>query len=268
MKKIAVILILLSTNIFAQKTDLLKNNLKGNPRIIEESVEKAIIKTNIIEGYFQEYYNKTYFNSSGNVEKIENFDENGELNSIESFKYANDKILEIEKINNDETLVILKKFEYNELGFKVLLLENEILISETFYILDQNKNIVEQKEINLIDESLTTSRNNEFKDNFLVKTVVKYGKDGYIIQYKYGKSDIPSEEIIYDLKNKLVSKKIRKFDSSNNLVEENLFDQDGKLKTNNRIQYEYDENGNWIKRTQYANQIETPVTHSKRTIKY
>ena len=268
MKKLGLLILLASNFALAQKNDLQKNNLLSNPKIVEESNTKAIVRASLVEGYMQDYYTKTYYNVDGFITKIENYTENGELNTTDFYTYNDQKLILIERKNPDETFKITKEFTYVDNGYIETTKENDILVLEKIYVLDQNKNIVSEKENNLVEETITSHRQNEYQNNRLVITTVNYGKDGYVVNYKYAKAEIPSEEVVYDLKNQLVSKKLRKFDEKGNIIEENYFGPDGKLRANNRILYEFDDKGNWIKRTQYANQIDTPISNAIRTIKY
>lgn len=268
-KKYSSILILISGILFAQTTDLEKDKIFKNPHLVEESFTKAFIKTNIIEDYIQEYHTKTYYNPEGNKKNKEYFSENGDLLYTETFTYTEDqKLIKSELSDPERNMVVIKDYEYNSDGFVETKSENEIVTVVNEYKINDQGNIIYNKETSLIDNNIFTEKTNEYKNNQLIKTVVKYGKDGYIINYKYNQLSQPIEEVIFDLKNNLVSKKRRKFDEKSNIVEEFLYDSQGKLKTNNRILYEYDENKNWLKRTQYANNIEQPISNTMRTIKY
>lgn len=268
-KKYSSLIVLIGGILFAQTNDLQKNKLINQPKSIEESNTKAIVKANIIEGYLQEYYTKTFYNEIGNISKREFYNDSGDLTFTETFSYTKENQIEkIEGTNPDENFIIIKDYEYSPNEYKEITSENDIIIKEVIYQLDDNQNIITEKEINYIGDNQTILRTNEYQVKNLNKTTVNYGKEGYIVQYKYEKSNFPVEEIIYDLKNKLVSKKRRTFDQNGNIIEENLYDNNGRLKTNSRIIYQYDDKGNWNKRTQYANAIEQPISNTIRTIKY
>lgn len=268
-KKYSSLIVLIGGILFAQTNDLQKNKINNQPKLIEESNTKAIIKANIIDGYLQEYYTKTFYNTAGYITKREFYNDNGDLTFTESFSYRKNNILEkIEGTNPDENFIIIKDYEYSPNEYKEITSENEIIVKEIIYQLNDNQDIINEKEINYTGDNQIILKTNEYQGKNRIKTTVNYGKDGYLIHYKYDKSNLPVEEAIYDLKNKLVSKKRRIFDEKENLIEENLYDNNGRLKTNSRIIYQYDENGNWNKRTQYANTIEQPISNTIRTIKY
>lgn len=268
-KKYSSLIILIGGILFAQTNDLQKNKISNYPKSIEESNTKAIIKANIIDGYLQEYYTKTFYNPNGYITKREFYNDSGDLTFTESFSYTKNNILEkIEGTNPDENFIIIKDYEYSPNEYREITSENEIIVKEIIYQLNDNQDIITEKEINYTGDNQTILKTNDYQGKNRIKTTVNYGKEGYLIYYKYDKSNLPIEEAIYDLKNKLVSKKRRIFDEKENLIEENLYDNNGRLKTNSRIIYQYDENGNWNKRTQYANTIEQPISNTIRTIKY
>ncbi|RLZ06495.1 hypothetical protein [Faecalibacter macacae] len=267
-KKYSSILILVGGILFAQTTDLEKEKINNSPKSVEESFTKAIIRANIIEDYIQEFHTKTSYNTKGNINQKEHYSDTGDLLYTENYTYNDEgKLVKIEMTTEDQSFTKIHDFEYTTDGYKEIKSENETVIAETLYKIVDNK-IVYQKDTSLLENGIFTERTNEYKGEQLLKTDVKYGKDGYVVNYKYNQNLLPIEEVVYDLKGKLVSKKRRKFDEKGNIIEENLYDSTGRLKTNNRIKYEYDTNGNWTVRTQFANNLEQPVSNSKRTIRY
>lgn len=268
-KNIFHLAFLLGGILFAQKNDWAANNIVGHPKNIEESNTKAIIRANLIEDYIQEYHTKVEYNLDGYITKKNHFNASGDPSFTEIYTYdSNQRLLKIESTTEDENFVIIKDYEYTDQGYKITESENDIVVKETLYTTDQQGNILAEKETSFLQENLVTTRVNEYQNNKLTTTKVTYGKDGYIIHYKYDANGLPIEEVIMDLKNKLVSKKRRKFDDKKNLVEEFLYDTTGRLKTNSRILYQYDDKGNWIKRTQFANNLEEPISNATRTIRY
>ncbi|MBS7334126.1 MAG: hypothetical protein KIG88_11075 [Weeksellaceae bacterium] len=267
-KKFSSILVLIGGILFAQTSDLEKEKIKNSPKSVEESFTKALIRANIIEDYIQEFHTKTSYNAKGFINVKEYYSDAGDLLFTENFTYDDlGKLVKRELISNDESITKIHDFEYTSEGYKETLSENEIIVSEIVYKIVEDK-IVHQKETYFLEEGIFTERTNEYKGDLLIKTNVKYGKEGYVVSYKYNQNQLPIEEVVHDLKGQLVSKKRRMFDEKGNIVEENLYDNSGRLKTNNRINYVYDDKGNWTLRTQYANNLEQPVSNSKRTIRY
>lgn len=269
LKKITSLIILFGGLLMAQTTDYAKDKIKNQPKAIEESFTKAIIRANIIEDYSLEYHIKTTYNKSGYITQKDSYSENGDLIYSDIYSYDDqNRLVKIETINPNQDILFIRDFEYTENGYTESKSENDVVVLVTSYELDKQGQIISQKETNYLDENLVSERINEYKNNVLIKTDVKFKNGGYTVKYKYNAQNLPTEEIVYDLNNKLVSKKLRAYDEQQNIVEENLYDNHGKLKTNHRIKYEYDDKGNWTTRTQYANTIEEPISNAKRTIRY
>lgn len=268
-KHFNTIVLLMGSMLFAQVTDLSKENIKDFPKNIEESTTKAVIRANMIEGYNQDLHQKTAYNSSGMIKSREIFNDSGDLMYTESYTYdEQNRILKIETLSDDETNYFLKEYEYTANGYTMTFSEHDALIQTIEYQLDQDKNIISQKETSYVGNEYTTLKTNEYKNGLLVKQNVKFGNDGNVITFKYNDKNLPIEEVIYDLKNRLVSKKRRAYDEQKNIIEEYMYDQSGRIKMTHRIKYIYDEKGNWTTRTQYTNSIEEPISNSKRTIRY
>lgn len=269
MKKISALCILISSLAFGQGISVSDTSLKSSPKTIEESNSKAIIRANIIEDYIQEYHTKTMYNSNQSIATVEHYSSEGDLAFTEKYTYDEQgKLMMIEGINPDETLTIIKDYEYSPDGYKEITSENEVVVKEIEFTTDSSGKVLSEKEIAFHQGNQITERFHTYKNDQLIQSKVTYGKDGHIITYKYDAKGQLIEDVIVDLKNKPISKKRRRFDENNNIVEENLYDMNGRLKTNNRILYEYDEKGNWTKRTQYANQHEEPISNTIRTIRY
>lgn len=263
-KTLLVIALVLSSYSFAQD-----KSIKDNPIFIEESMQKASIRMNQIAGYNLEYHQKSDYKNN-HIIKRESFAENGDLVSTETFVYNdNGEIVSKEIKNNDGSLVILFTYEYTPDGYVVTKSENDVIISKTDYVLDASKNIVSEKENNLLDEgNLFVEKKNEYKNNFLVKTNVKYNNGDYAIVYKNDNLGNSIEEEYLNNGKKLINKFLRKYDANNNLIEETTFDANGKVQNVTKILYEYDAHNNWTKRTQYASKIEMPISNTIRTIRY
>ena len=269
MKHLNTFFLLMGGLLFAQINDLTKENIKDYPKNIEESTTKAMIRANMIEGYHQESHHKTTYNSLGLIKTRDAFNESGDLMYTETYSYdEQNRLIKIETLNDEETMNFLKEYEYTENGYTMTFSDHDILLQTIEYQLDDEKRIINQKETSYTGEVHVTTKSNEYKNDLLIKQTVKFGNDGNIITFKYNDKKLAIEEVIYDLKNRLVSKKRRAFDENNNIIEEYVYDQSGRVKMTHRIKYNYDNKGNWTTRTQYSNSIEEPISNSKRTIKY
>lgn len=270
LKNIALITLLVSGISFAQKSETQKNKLLGNPTFVEESMQKANIRMSQIVNYELEYYTKSNYNSEGNPTKREYFNETGERTFSESFNYNEaGKIISREMKSEDESLVFNFDYEYTTEDYNITKSENDVNVSKTTYKLDNNQNIIYEKEINLLeDNEVFVEKKYDYQNDFLVKTSVKYNQGSYTLDYKNDAKGNPTEELYIDKNNKLINKYIRKFDTNNNIIEESTFGADGKLTNVSTIKYQYDDKKNWTKRTQYASKIDQPISNTTRTIRY
>ncbi len=249
LKNIALITILFSGFAFAQKSELQQNDVLGNPTFIEESMQKARIRMKFIEGYETEYYTKSTYNKDGNPTKRDYFDEAGNKTFAEIFNYnESNKLISREMKNNDESLVFNFDYEYTTEGYIVTKSENDVNVSKTEYKLDQNQNITYERETNLLEDS----------DVFINKT----------LNYNNDAKGNPIEETYVDKDNNQVNKYVRKFDENNNIIEETVIDETGKVKNISTIKYQYDNHKNWVKRTQFVKDIDQPISNTTRTIRY
>lgn len=267
--------IVLSTVLFsgfgiAQKTEIEKNKVNGTPVTLEESMQKASIRMQQITGYELQYHFKSTYNKEGNPVTKEYFNENGDRISTETFTYNEaNKISSSETVSENQALKFNFQYEYTPDGYSITKSENDVNILLTEYKLDANENILSEKETNLFEEgNLFTERNNEYTNGFLTKTTVKYNNGFHTLSYKNDALGNPIEEIYTDKKNKLIYRFVRKFDKNNNIVEEKTFDTNGKVVNSSQIMYEYDDQKNWTKRTQYTSKIDQPISNTLRTFRY
>src|SRR5690554_1197246 len=86
----------------------------------------------------------------------------------------------------------------------------------------------------------------------------EYNSDGSLnskIIYKYDEKGNQIEQNGYNSDGSLYSKIIYKYDEKRNKIEENLYNSDGSLDRKLTSNYEYDKQGNWIKRIDYTDEI-------------
>lgn len=262
--------ILFSGLAFAQKSEIEKNKVNGKPTSIEESMQKASIRMQQITGYELQYHTKSIYNKDGNPISREYFNEDGNRVSSENFTYNEDnKISSSEMKSEDETLKFYFQYEYTEDGYTIVKSENDVNILQTEYKLDNNQNVIYEKETNLFEEgNLFTEKKYEYTGGFLTKTIVKYNNGFHTLLYKNDALGNAVEEQYMDKNNKLIYKFVRKFDKNQNITEEITYDTNGKITNSSQIMYEYDEQKNWIKRTQYTSKIDEPISNTLRTIRY
>ena len=259
---------MLSIQLSAQ-TDLVKNDLRGQVKSLEESKMKAMIRVNQIENYQQEYQKKIDYNTDGFITTESFFDEDHLPTYKVVYTYNNDgELISKDMDSYNYFLKIDEKFTYNSNEQKILTTENEVPVLEKTLIFDSNKNLIEDKSKNLEEEGIFVNEKNEYNSaNQLIKKVVNYDNGDYEIYYKYNDKGFLIEEETKN-GNELISKKVRLYNTQGDLIAEKMFDGDSKQKYSVEIKYEYDQQNNWIKRTQYHNKLDQPVSNTVRKISY
>lgn len=268
MKNITTLLLsFVAISLFAQ-TDLEKNDLRGKIKTLEETKTKAMIRVNFIEGYQQEYKKETTYNPKGFIVEEKFFDEDNLLTYTMKYNYNDEEKLitkDVDSYNN--FLKIDEKYAYENNKIIVTTTENEVPVLEKTIIFD-GENIVQENSKNLEEEGIYTNEKNEYNAaNQLVKKVIDYDSGDYEIYYRYNDQGLVVEE---ETKNgaELISKKLRQYNEHQDLIAEKMFDQDSKLKYSVEIKYEYDNQNNWILRTQFHANQDAPISNTTRKITY
>ncbi|MBL0191576.1 MAG: hypothetical protein IPQ18_09605 [Saprospiraceae bacterium] len=81
-----------------------------------------------------------------------------------------------------------------------------------------------------------------------------YHSDGSLFfneAYKYDDMETQIESTIYGQHNRVT----KKFDDKGNQIEKKIYNSDGSLGSSENFTYEFDDHGNWIKRTDFKDQI-------------
>jgi len=277
-----VVLILSSSSVNKQKSDLDKENLKGNVKSLRQvsfyAVEKfgAITKgkrggESLIES--NDFHNK--YNEKGFlIERNSYLD--GTLYLIEIYTYDdNDNNIEVfQSTSEGENGKVI--YNYDDKGN--LIEENSYYPDDSLKAsykytnkYDNNDNLIEQntylsngslswREIYTYDKNGKLIENNKYQSNgsFDNKDTFKYDNNGYLIEItRY----LPDSSLYY--KDRYI------YDEKGNPIERN-YDRpsDGKFTTSfkDTYQYDYDEKNNWIKKVHFKDKI--PKHIIEREIKY
>lgn len=273
---------LLITNVFAQKTNLQRDNLKGNVRSVSFYTNSKLIKTrtynlNGFETGVKNYcpsnissicsYDTSMFDPKGNIVKYvddnfiieKKYDDAGNL--IESIQLNKDS----KKISNkaNYNYVNLKKIksEQTKYSFNSDIVEFNIVIN---YSYDPNGNLVEE-------DNAYTSHGNTKKQ----QTIYKYDESQNLIEKTENNSD-GKMQYNYIYKYDSVKRKIEyqarsfngsgytnyneyfKYDEKGHLLESSQYELTGKLLY--KDVYNFDNSGNQIKRSHYYGDILTMET--------
>lgn len=215
------------------------------------------------------------FSDVGNLESISNYDDDGELISVDKYKYDEDnKVTVISSYDNNGDLIDQIMYTYNE-----DLIES---FTQKSYWNDKEEireykhkwhgeqlvetMIIENGELSTIIKYTSNSKNNS--------KWITYDKNGKEISRgdeaynEYGQMVSRNEgelHIIVEWNDKKLPTFLKNAHLSNNTIiswyrtgEENTY----------YVEYEYDKKGNWIKQVVYEGEIKTPLTISERVIQY
>ena len=117
--------------------------------------------------------------------------------------------------------------------------------------------------------SLFTSYNYKYDDNGnLIEGIVSGDEGGpvCISTYKYDDNGNTIEENNYNPDGSLISKITFEYDDKGNYIERNSYDTEGSFWEKETFKYKFDEEGNWIKRITFKNQI--PESIEEREYEY
>lgn len=262
-------------NIVKTKNDLTELKLKGKIKSLSETTFKAIDKFGIIQkgDMIFPYKSFTLFNVKGNEIEKDGY----------NILYGNGK--QTYKCDDDGNHI-----EWNTYN------SDGILVQKYTYKIDNKGNVIEgncykpdgsfsRKYSNKYDDKGNNIEENHYgPDGSLYgKVTYKYNDKGNNIEqnwymsdgsltekliYKYDNMGNNIEEYSYKSDGSLNKKQTYKYDNKGNKIEFNLYNTEGSLDNTSifTFNYNYDINGNWIKKTEFINGI--PQKIIEREIKY
>lgn len=264
-----------------------KANFKG---INNESTEKPTLSI------------KETFTEKGALKKTEYFGAFGELQQLleNIYNSNNEKIkyISISENPHQKLVTLIKRDTIRKLVYANVTYNDTI---NTVFInrFEKTDKIVEQLEIKDNDTIIKKYEYKYDKNNRLIKVIeieknnksvrdYTYGKNGNVIKFISGDQWLKFKTITeYDSKNRIIKKTFytitadlkehietkTEYDNHFNEINKKIF-QDGKLNKELKNKYEFDEKGNWIKKTVFlkdvfANSNEfAPIYIETRKIKY
>ncbi len=186
-----------------------------------------------------------YDNEGNKIEK--NVESHGDLFLKWIYKYDKNrnKIIEYEYECNSNRLhrKIVYKYDDNQIKESVCTKPNGRLDWKTTYKYDDRRNKIEMNDYYA-------------KSKLIGKLTYIHDSEGNEIEINNYISD-----------NQLIDKKILKYDEKKNIIEENWYDfKSGNLLDRITLKYNYDKQGNWIKKTLFRN--DEPMEIIEREIEY
>lgn len=265
------------------KNDLETNHLYGN---VKEVVRNVAYYQHGSKNEFEDSkLLSTYsFNKAGNYNTYNLYDTYGELEEEKTYVYnEKNKLTELKAIVNNqikpEEVIQYNSFESDSLLVYTKILKNNVVLNEAYMEYDANGSISGVKKIIDNDTTLIISKNTYDKQKRLVKieetksgenqkTMYTYVYDGLGNQIT-NTMKLPFLDVKNEFKydgNVLVSvisyetpisgeeeiSSYIEYDEYGNTILYKRYE-DGKLASINKNEYEFDNHGNWIKRTEYVN---------------
>jgi hypothetical protein len=274
--------LLLVTNLFAQKTDLQRDNLKGKVKSVSFYTDSKLVKTrtynlNGFETDVKNYcvdnnlsvcsYHTSMFDPKGNMVKYEddyyiiekNYDDANNLIESEQLNKVSKKIFE--KLNYSYVNFRKIRSEQTKYSFNSDVIEFTIIID---YSYDSNGNLVEEDNA-YTSHSITTKKKTIYKydesQNLIEKT--ENNNDGrmqYNYTYKYdpAKRKVEYKARSFNGSNYTNYNEYFKYDEKGHMVESSHYELTGKLLY--KDVYNFDNAGNQIKRSHYYGDVLTTET--------
>ncbi|MCH2194327.1 hypothetical protein [Kordia sp.] len=266
-----------------EQNHLQVENLQGN---VKEFLLKQAYPLGDSQTEFQELKTSAYyiFNEAGNYNKMQFFNDFGKLDSHNVYRYneaglvaefetkdflenENTEIRELNTYNDENQLTHKKTFQ------------NERVQYEVYMVYDTEKNIVESKIIhgtnvifktteNFLDDQDRVIKIIETSDKDNIKNIQSnvYDDSGNLIKHEANIGSLKfRNEFTYEngkraeakyysipLSGKVFLDRTTNYDANENITKVSNYE-NGVLKTVFNYEYEFDTQGNWIKKTTYIN---------------
>ena len=245
--------------------------LKGNVKTVKVSVYEAIDESGTVTKGRLNHTLISKYDRSGNKTETLRFDTGGGLTEMYRYKY--------DSYNN-----LIEPSSFNSAGNQ---------IQKDTYRYDENRYLIENEKHNHFLNQHTTSYC-EYDKKGREKKVIRCDSDGEIqatrtfsydsqgnksqtfedIEYGYRSSskyvyDANANEIEsfdYDSEGRIKTRHATAYDHNNNIIKRVSYNSDGSVHRSNGYAYRYDRKGNWIRKTEYQNNI--PEAIRIREIEY
>ena len=253
-----------------KKSDVEKYDLKGMVKSVLQSSFEAVgkledVKLGVQLNSFPHSKTSTFFNEGGKItEEIRYID--GSLLSKYIFTYdETGKLIKDESFHDDNTERSRTNYKYDEQGKLIEEIHYARILKEYYrlsfkhkknFLYDENGNLIEETFSNgnsYFDKKITyrydasgnrTDQLDLGGDNILRdRSMFKYDRNGNKIEFAYLDVGGTLTTFIY------------KYDENGNLIEEGIKGSSNKKS----YAYDYDSQGNWIKKVQFSSNIDTSI---------
>lgn len=246
-----------------------KNDLNGKIKSVKESYYRA----GNTEGDFKlRSINETTFNKEGNKTSYIQYTSDGDTISKQLYTYDDkNNLIEDNLYNSYGGLSSNTTYKYDSKGNRVeeILFEEGYSPSKESYKYDDRNNIIEKKQYNpegicwnkiryKYDETGKMVEENHLApdDAHIEKKLYKYDDNGNVIEV----------QSLSSLNRSHNYKTLSMYDDKNNLIEYSYIQDGNSAPFKTTYSYEFDEPGNWIKSTEFKDDI--PQNKTEREIEY
>lgn len=223
----------------------------------------------------QDGHYQATFNAVGNLEAFYSYDDNGDLVSVEKYKYDKDEnVVEFSTYDNEGALMYSLQFEYVD---------------------DKISSYVQKSYWN--DEEERRTYNHKWDGGYIVETDLLVNGELFSKTKNTNTSKNKREWVLYDKNGEEISRGYEEYNDFGGIVKHDDGNLHFEVQWNNKnlpihlknahlhnntmiswngneegceyyVEYEYDRKGNWIKQTVYEDEIKKPLTISERIITY
>ena len=242
---------------------------KAYNRAGNETEQKGYgIDGNMLGGYERDY------DRGGKVVLINQFDSGGKISTSQSYKYDHmGNNIEMISYGKDGILAQIDSFIYDDRGYQIkrwAYREGE-LIYKIIYTNDNRGNQIEEKQeyFGIYSYTSFTTKTYDEKNNVIDQNswTAPLNSDTVHTRYMNILDSVGNTiEAIGYRGDSIHSNHFVSYDNMRNIIKSKSYSSDGTLYNYVKNEYEYDDQGNWIKRIGYSNSIPTVI--DEREIKY
>lgn len=277
---------LLKKTITYPNPDYNKNNI-GLVQITEDTPQKQLEKY-VLSPFIRNTYN--YNNSNQLIESIE-YNSDGSFSVKHIYKYdINAKLIELKSFRTDGSTYNHLTYKYDRNGREV---ESNNFASYSRHLPSKTTTIYNDMDLiqkieydfkgKLITiQNYTNNRITDRKDftsngDLNLITIFKYDRNGVIVNshtkdtlgkttekiiYNYKKSKL-TEEITYNGSSEIIEKHVLNYDKNENIILDNYYNYTSNFTLEQIFTYEYNNQGDWIKKISYKNGLLYSKTERK-----
>lgn len=251
---------------FKNVSDLDKRDLKGKIEIVTFSHYEVNNSFGEISKGNKKCEQEVLFNEDGTVNKITEYDSNGEIEDVDIYEYENGEIKLISHYNEEGNLVSKTAYIKDGLEIREQLYGSDGSLNDQYYVrnYDSKGNMIKEVWKYHKDPKESYIIQCFFDKNNRVTKYIRHGDDISFLTYKDNYSKFPVKIERPDPK----TKKLKVDESYEFNFQGNIIKEYHKGKLSRSYEYTYDIKGNWIEKIEFKSEAKIPVEIIERKINY